>query len=317
MKIAKSFLHGMFAVATTLSMSSVALAETQDTSAITKQHEMAMESFTQHLTDANANEALIKAAKLDDVSDNFIRIVGGEYFPIFFSKTYFMTSLDGNFFARPTGTYIFHDGRVMPASTVLDRLVTDSVFSKKDKMLTHELPEGVQKKGDLYLITDPTCGYCKKAESDIDAYLESGLVVHYIAFPRSGVAENQKLKPGFTQWEQAICSDAESPAKAYREITLGRGDKYQLTAEQRENCDDSIIVEGYAMGQLLGIGGTPYMHAIMDNGKEKSAGGYLPYEAFQVELGLERQEVKQPEPVAETQVETQSTQPVKAVQPKG
>ena len=106
-------------------------------------------------------------------------------------------------------------------------------------------------------------------------------------------------------------------AKAYREITLGRGDKYQLTAEQRENCDDSIIVEGYAMGQLLGIGGTPYMHAIMDNGKEKSAGGYLPYEAFQVELGLERQEVKQPEPVAETQVETQSTQPVKAVQPKG
>jgi thiol:disulfide interchange protein DsbC len=310
MKTMKTILNGFFAVAA-LSASSMALAETPDSSAL-DYYKPAVEALSQNMLNSAIPASRVSTLKVDEVTLAFSEMYKTDYFPVFFSGSYYVASKDGDVLSRPSGFYVFDEGkRLLDVGKALTPIVTAEILKKKDVMVSHALPKGVDKKGDLYLVTDPTCGYCKKVESDLDYYLHSGIVVHYIPFPRSGVTEDKKNLPAYTQWKQAVCNDITTPAKAYKDIALGDLDTYRLTPEQEANCDDSIIAKGHQSGMLMGVLGTPYMHIKMDGGKELRNPGYLPYSVYEKELGLSIQEIEVPaESEGEAPAESEGEAPV-------
>ena len=180
--------------------------------------------------------------------------------------------------------------------TPLSDIVADFHFSKmdKNKWITEPLPEGTKKKGDIYIISDPTCGYCAKVESEKQQYVKAGIQMHYIPFPRSGVnveygSQNfltaLKQNVAMHKWVKAAC--AENPAQAYYEIALGKDEgKYDIDDKDiREECVE-IVKNGYQFGNELGIGGTPYIYGVSVEGEKVFAGGYIPANNAAAQMGI-------------------------------
>lgn len=111
----------------------------------------------------------------------------------------------------------------------------------------------------ITVFTDVDCGYCRKLHTEVEQYEARGVAIRYVAYPRSG--------PGSESWktmESVWCAkdrrDALTRAK--------RGEKIEALS----NCSAPQIAKGYALGQRLGIEGTPTI--VLDDGR--SLGGYLP-----------------------------------------
>ena len=93
------------------------------------------------------------------------------------------------------------------------------------------------------VFTDVDCQYCRKLHSEIAEYNRLGVRVRYVFYPRSG--------PGTDSWRKAEvvwCSanrqDALTRAKQGAEVT-GKA------------CKNTPVARTYALGQELGIRGTP------------------------------------------------------------
>lgn len=147
---------------------------------------------------------------------------------------------------------------------------------------SHALPEGVTKKAELIVFSDPTCVYCQFVEKELDQYLEAGVKVTVIPFPRAGaVAAN----PAFQQWANALCS--ENPAKAYHNVTLGLPQESQNTvsAEKQAECE-AKVVEGFNLARSAGISGTPYLILRSDGKPDINIAGYTEVGALLKRAGL-------------------------------
>ncbi|HKU16666.1 MAG TPA: DsbC family protein [Steroidobacteraceae bacterium] len=110
-----------------------------------------------------------------------------------------------------------------------------------------------QPKHTITVFTDVECGYCRKLHSEIAQYNDRGIAVRYVAYPRAG--------PGSDDWktmEAVWCSsdrrDALTRAK--------RGEKI----ERPENCGKTPVAEQYALGEQLGVPGTPMI--VLDDGRK-------------------------------------------------
>lgn len=140
--------------------------------------------------------------------------------------------------------------------------------------------------GTLYVYTDTTCGYCRKLHQEIETLLEAGVNVKYIPYPRSGTEEKVPVSrgqdgqlvygdnQGLKDLAQVFCSD--DPQTALTEIKAGvAGDKYdtQSYKDNKDSCNDKVKT-GYASGQRVGFGGTPFLY--LDNGNVVP--GYQPAE---------------------------------------
>ena len=108
------------------------------------------------------------------------------------------------------------------------------------------------------IFTDIDCTYCRRLHSQIGDYLEQGIEVRYLLYPRSGPAS-----PSWTKAEQVWCAQDRNEA-----LTLAKLDQ-DFTAD---DCDPSIIATHYEMGQEVGLRGTPAI--ILEDGTLVS--GYLP-----------------------------------------
>ena len=131
----------------------------------------------------------------------------------------------------------------MLASLAADKAI---VFSPKEPKFS------------VSVFTDIDCTYCRRFHQQIDEYLAQGIEVRYLLYPRSG--------PGSASWkvaEQVWC--AEDRARA---LTLAKQDK---TFETKA-CDASIVQTHYALGQDIGLRGTPAL--VLQDGTLVS--GYLP-----------------------------------------
>ena len=192
-----------------------------------------------------------------------------------------------------TGGYLITDaskiylpGEGMPLTGVF----ADHLFSLPENQtwVTSELPEGVKKTADLYLVTDPTCGYCVQVDKEKDIYATAGVQLHYIPYPRAGVdLKKEKLarNPGLQKWAQAMCST--NPAQAYHEIALSTDEgKYKKPmSEITPECFDEVI-RGFEFGQELGVTGTPYMYGISVTGETINNSGYKPASEIANGLGI-------------------------------
>lgn len=122
-------------------------------------------------------------------------------------------------------------------------------------------PEGAPDAPVVTVFTDVDCGYCRKLHSEIENYLDEGLAINYLLYPRAGIGS-----ASYTKAVSAWCSDdpqqAITRAKAGREID-------KLSCEHPVN-------RHLQLGQTLGLRGTPMI--VLPDGEVVQ--GYLPAEAL-------------------------------------
>ncbi len=98
-------------------------------------------------------------------------------------------------------------------------------------------------RGYINVFTDITCGYCRKLHLEMDDLNRRGVEVRYLAFPRGGLGSD-----GARQLATAWCS-------RNRESTLT---SLKAGVEMPINeCEGNPIAEHYALGNRLGVRGTP------------------------------------------------------------
>jgi thiol:disulfide interchange protein DsbC len=174
-----------------------------------------------------------------------------------YSRRY-ITNNNGSILIAPNAFYTVNNGII----TSIKDVFTQKEFNlakNNPNWPSHKLPENVTKKGDLWVFSDPTCGYCKKVEHEIDDYLSKGIQVHYIPYPRAGITN--KDNQGYRLWKLAVCSTEDNKAEVYRQITLGNADKY-ATKVSKDNPDCEKTIEmGYKLGGRVGLEGTPLIIA--------------------------------------------------------
>jgi thiol:disulfide interchange protein DsbC len=108
------------------------------------------------------------------------------------------------------------------------------------------------------IFTDIDCTYCRRLHNQIGEYLAQGIEVKYLLYPRGGPASASWVKA-----EQVWCADDRGEA-----LTLAKLDKKFET----HSCDSSNVSQHYAMGQDVGLRGTPAI--VLEDGTLIS--GYMP-----------------------------------------
>ena len=133
-----------------------------------------------------------------------------------------------------------------------------------DEQLIVFSPDAV--KHSVSVFTDIDCTFCRRLHAQIDDYLSRGIEVRYFLYPRNG-----PTSPSWTKAEQVWCADDRNEA-----LTLAKLDQTFET----HSCDSSTVSDHYAIGQDVGLRGTPAI--VLEDGTLFS--GYL--EPQQLELAI-------------------------------
>lgn len=192
---------------------------------------------------------VVPGTKPDSIS---VAPVPGLYEVIFGPHVVYVTG-DGKHMFRgdlidvATRTNLTEEKRGEARLGTIEKLGEDSmiVFSPKDPHYT------------ITVFTDVDCGYCAKLHSEVAELNALGIKVRYLAFPRAGVASDT-----YDTMVSVWCAD--DPQRA---MTSAKQRKF-VTPKTCENP----IKQHLAMGQLLGVNGTPTI--VLENGD--LVPGYLP-----------------------------------------
>ena len=115
------------------------------------------------------------------------------------------------------------------------------------------------------VFTDIDCGYCRKLHNEIKKYNKLGIRIRYMFYPRAGIGSDS-----FKKAEAVWCS--KDRAKALTQAKNG----IKVTSKK---CDN-LVAQHYAMGNLIGIRGTPAL--VLEDGSVVP--GYIP--AARLSAGL-------------------------------
>ena len=234
--------------------------------------DVTFEKFSQVIANTPDDISQVPYEKLDYASE-FISRSNSSYTPIIFGGRRFLLDSNGTTLVNPNEAFVFSEEGVVRAGDIL----VDMDFERtKDVWPSVSLPEGVEKRGDLYVISDPTCGFCQKIDNEVNTYIENGIQVHYVPYPRSGL---QADLPAYQMWAAALCS--ESPGEAYIDISMGKSDNYPVPDDLNAPCT-KLIEEGYLFGANIGISGTPYMYGITTDGTALNMGVVIEQPAMSV-----------------------------------
>jgi thiol:disulfide interchange protein DsbC len=121
-------------------------------------------------------------------------------------------------------------------------------------------------KHSVTVFTDVDCTYCRKLHAEIDQYLDLGISVRYVLYPRNG-----RSSRAWSTSEDVWCSSNRNDA-----LTAAKLDRKFETSQ----CDASMIGRHYKLGQDIGLSGTPAI--VLDDGT--LIGGYLPAAALGARL---------------------------------
>ena len=95
----------------------------------------------------------------------------------------------------------------------------------------------------INVFTDITCGYCRKLHLEMDDLNRRGIEVRYLAYPRGG-PDSQGASQLATAWCSKNRQAALTRMKAGVELPIN-------------NCADNPIAKHFALGNKLGVRGTP------------------------------------------------------------
>lgn len=164
--------------------------------------------------------------------------------------------------------YISDDGRYLLQGDLidLDSQVNLSEQSRsdirRDLVSTLEDDEAIMfspsvKEHTVTVFTDIDCSYCRKLHSEIGGYLDLGIEVRYVLYPRNGPASR-----AWTTSEEVWCASDRSSA-----LTAAKLDREFQTSK----CDTTGVSRHYMLGQDIGLSGTPAI--VLEDGT--LIGGYL------------------------------------------
>lgn len=208
------------------------------------------------------------SAELQEVRD-----LVSERFPEISAEEVFDSSLPGWFTIRKGAivAYISADGRYLLQGDVIDlqnntNLSEDSrnearvamMAAVPNEQLIVFSPDEVEHTVSIF--TDIDCTFCRRLHAQIDQYLAQGIEVRYFLYPRNG-----PTSPSWAKAENVWCANDRNEA-----LTLAKQDKEYPT----RTCDASIVSTHYAIGQDVGLRGTPAI--VLENGTLFS--GYMPAE---------------------------------------
>lgn len=97
-------------------------------------------------------------------------------------------------------------------------------------------------KATITVFTDVDCTYCRKLHGDLEAILDLGIRVRYVAYPRGGEAST-----AYPKMVSVWCSDDRA-----RSLTQAKNGQ-NLPSRDCENH----VLEHYNLGNKIGISGTP------------------------------------------------------------
>jgi thiol:disulfide interchange protein DsbC len=164
--------------------------------------------------------------------------------------------------------YVSADGRYMFQGELIDIRKRVSLTEPRRRQMVKQLIDAVSEddmiiyapakpRHTITVFTDIDCGYCRKLHSEIQDYLDAGIRVRYMFFPRAGA--------GSTSWRKA---EAVWCAEDRREaLTAAKKDK----PIEMKTCDNPIR-EHMALVKKLGARGTPFI--VLEDGETQP--GYVP-----------------------------------------
>lgn len=208
---------------------------------------------------AFADEAAIKA-RIHEINpsvevSSIVETPVEGLFQVVAGSTVFYLTADARYMLH--GAFIDLEGRVnlTDAATASIRREALAAIPEDSKIIYR--PEG-EVKHSVTVFTDISCGYCGKLHQEIDQYLARGIQVEYVAWPRGGTGNE-----AFAAMRAIWC--AEDRLTAYTDAVL------QKQKPSSDACDDPVA-EHYAIGDRLGISGTPAVFDRFGN----QMGGYVP-----------------------------------------
>lgn len=167
--------------------------------------------------------------------------------------------------------YISNDGARVIEGTVVDtmskkNLTAPAVEKQIARMLHNVSPQDQlvyqaegEKRGRVYVFTDPSCSYCQKLHLDLPAIRKAGVEVVYLGYPRDGLRGQSYL-----ELTSAFCSS--DPMAAMDQVFRSRA-----VADAKASCLSPVDIH-YQLAQRLGVRGTPAIYT--EDGRH--IGGYLP-----------------------------------------
>lgn len=163
---------------------------------------------------------------------------------------------DGKHFVQ--GPIIELDSRrnlTQVSEAALHKIALDAVGEDRRIVFPATVPERFK----ITVFTDVECGYCREFHKHIADYNKAGITVEYLMYPRGGVGTTA-ARTMQNVWCAADRRKALTDAKNDRPVPAKACKTY--------------IAEDYALGQRIGLNGTPAIYAA--NGMQ--VGGYLPPE---------------------------------------
>ncbi len=165
--------------------------------------------------------------------------------------------------------YVSADGRYLLQGDLID---LEQQLNLSEQSRNHARQELVARLADDHAIvfspsetrysvtvfTDVDCTYCRKMHSQIDQYMDQGIKVRYVLYPRNGPASK-----AWTKSEQVWCAKDRNQA-----LTDAKRDR----AFETSQCDATVVSEHYSLGREIGLSGTPAI--VLEDGT--LIGGYLP-----------------------------------------
>ncbi len=119
----------------------------------------------------------------------------------------------------------------------------------EEKMVVFKASAAQDKSRHITVITDTTCGYCRKLHTEIDGLLSQGVSVRYLLYPRAGLDSE-----AHRQLESVWCADDQE--QAMTRVKTGQ-------SIPNKTCENPIG-EHIALAQQVGLRGTPMI--FLDNG---------------------------------------------------
>ena len=165
--------------------------------------------------------------------------------------------------------YIFADGKVYDAVAKID--LTEVSEFKADRALWPTRKAQLDALGEAAMVvfkapaeqhmvtvfTDIDCVYCRKLHSEMDQYLDKGISIRYLFFPRAGIA-SKSYEKAVSVWCSTDPKEMLTLAKARKPIP-------------QKKCDNPIS-KHMQLVKTFGLNGTPAM--ILPTGQLLA--GYIP-----------------------------------------
>jgi thiol:disulfide interchange protein DsbC len=212
--------------------------------------------------DAAANDAAGNLRAVIEAYDPGTQVVAPEHAPV---SGLYLTSIDG------VSGYVSSDRRYFIVGDMLDPAsrtnVTEEGRKETNRALLRKTALGeaivfapTKSKQTIIVFTDADCPYCRKLHGEHDQLHAHGIAVRYMAFPRPG-PNTKSWRTMAAVWCSSDRHDALTRAT--------RGDA--LSTKVGRACSDAVVGKHYALGQELGIPGTPMI--VLSDGT--MLGGYM------------------------------------------